>query len=100
VNPSEIFIRPEHRPDLRAATGPIVGRGSAPRPEADCFTSFPRSYRLSGCGEKNDKSDKKKEVGKDDKAVRDPVKDYAFRAYEGTFVADSVMETAHTSMFA
>lgn len=95
---SSIFIRSEHRPDLRAALGPDVVAGILPA--ASCFSTFPRSLQFSGCGEKNDKSDKTKEVGKDDKAFRAPVKDRGISAHEGSFVTGTPGESAYSTIFA
>lgn len=96
---SPIFIRAEHRPDLRAALSANVGTGIDPA-APHCFSSFPRSYLFSGCNEKSDKADKVKEIGKDDKAHRAPVKDRAIRAFEGSLVGDTGASSAHATMFA
>jgi hypothetical protein len=98
-NQSSIFIRPEYRPDLRAALGPITGTDPASA-GSSCFASFPRSYLFSGCNEKSDKADKVKEIGKDDKANRNPVKDRAIRALEGSLTSDPLAENAYATIFA
>ena len=94
---SAIFIRAEHRPDLRAALGP-QSAGSVAAP--NCFASFPRSYQFSGCNEKSDKADKTKEVGKDDKAHRAPVKDHVVNAFDGPRAEDMMAANAYATMFA
>jgi hypothetical protein len=95
---SSIFIRAEHRPDLRAALGPDAGARILP--SASCFSTFPRSYQFSGCGEKNDKSDKTKEVGKDDKAFREPVRDRGLAVQEGSYQGGTPGDRAYSTIFA
>ncbi len=99
TTPIPIFIRPEYRPDLRAALSQSLGTISEPG-AGSCFSSFPCSYVFSGCNEKSDKADKVKEIGKDDKAHRSPVKDRAIRACEGSISGDSLAESAFATIFA
>jgi hypothetical protein len=72
-----------------------------PNPAArNCFSSFPRSYYFSGCNEKSDKVDKSKELQKDDKSNRAPVKDHTLRAQEGSVTSDSSALDVYTTIFA
>lgn len=65
-----LFITSAHRPDLRAVFS------ESPDPiSSTCIATLPRPLLLSGCNEKSDKADKVKEVGKDDKSNRAPVRD-------------------------
>jgi hypothetical protein len=66
-----LFIASTHRPDLRAIFTPQPGTD----PQASCIATLPRPLLFSGCNEKSDKADKVKEIGKDDKANRSPVRD-------------------------
>lgn len=69
---SKIFIRPEHRPNVRAA----MDTATTGIPDDKLFEDTALSgeaWTLSGC--KEDKGDKNKEVGKDDKGERAATKD-------------------------
>jgi hypothetical protein len=107
---SNIFIRPEFRPDLRAAMADVAGRGTLPSvPSEDlCLPSLPIPYLCAHCsvalfkgcgGEKSDKADKKVEVGKDDKA-RVPVQERASLTPEGSIASDSPARSAYPTIFA
>jgi|GEM_PF-4848860 len=108
---SEIFIRSEFRPDLRARVDygasdprlpavplPVLPWGS--RRQIPDTASFPVLPVFSGCGEKTDKSDKTKEVGKDDKSHREPVKDYQAIARDGFLPGKIPPGGAHATIFA
>jgi hypothetical protein len=94
--PSAVFIRTEHRPDLRAAMGPDLRLGFLS--PASCFSTFPRSFQLKGCVEKGD-PDKDKEIAKDDQA-RGPVRDRSVAARDGAIANDQSSECAYTTIFA
>jgi hypothetical protein len=68
---ASLFIAADLRPDLRA----VFADGPEPDASAPCIASLPRPLRFSGCNEKSDKADKVKEIGKDDKSNRAPVRD-------------------------
>ncbi|MGC4190703.1 MAG: hypothetical protein QM589_06020 [Thermomicrobiales bacterium] len=76
-----LFIASSHRPDLRAAFSETPGTD----PQSSCIATLPRPLLFSGCNEKSDKADKTKEVGKDDKSNRAPVRDR--RAGQCTYLA-------------
>jgi hypothetical protein len=64
----EIFIKRQHRPDLRSAlTGDDVENALDGLAILLPIHYIPRSKDCSG--DKSDKSDKKKEIGKDDKSA-------------------------------
>jgi len=91
---SQIFIHSEFRPDLRAAMDrDAIANVPLADPASNCLTSFPRGYLLKGCGSdtKNDKSDKTKEVGKDDKAVKERA-DWTFGGTQSA-IADAPLAT-------
>jgi hypothetical protein len=74
--------------------------------DVSCFASFPQGYTFSGCKEdKSDKDkevsgDKTKEVGKDDKAGRAPVKDRAVRLRDGRIDAAASVDSVFATVFA
>ncbi|MGC4107624.1 MAG: hypothetical protein QM753_14990 [Thermomicrobiales bacterium] len=78
-----LFIRAADRPDLRA----VFAETPEPSDADPCVAALPRPLRFSGCNEKSDKADKTKEVGKDDKAHRAPVRDR--RAGQCTYLASA-----------
>lgn len=66
-----LFIRLSHRPDLRAVFAETLESPLT----SSCIATLPRPLLFSGCNEKSDKADKVKEIGKDDKSNRAPVRD-------------------------
>ncbi len=100
---TEIFIRENLRPDLRAFLGPVEKVGAVANP----LLSEPGQLltRFSSCKESSTdgKEDKKnKEVGKDDKGAAGspsgPVTDG--RALDGSITMGSLAESAHANVFA
>lgn len=96
---SSIFIRPEHRPDLRAALGPDLdstGLASAVAPVL-------YEPRYSSCKEGDKKEDKKqKEVAKDDKGAgsQGPVTDGLARSLEGSVTEAQLSDCVHATVLA
>lgn len=102
----DIFIKREHRPELRTALTDENGATTL-----DAFSLvLPINYitRLKDCsGDKTDKQDKKKEIGKDDKGARGaagapggPVTDNALRLPPETQDAEVLREVIDEEVFA